>query len=64
MSTDEYFYLVPTSGNINQVLEITKIDCQLRLVGEWAEGRYLYIYFHICKCHFKLISVHVHVDCY
>ena len=48
MSTDEYFYLVPTSGNINQVLEITKIDCQLRLVGEWAEGRYLYIiYFHI-----------------
>ena len=47
MSTDEYFYLVPTSGNINQVLEITKIDCQLRLVGEWVEGRYLYIYFHI-----------------
>ena len=47
MSTDEYFYLVPTSGNINQVLEITKIDCQLRLVGEWVEGRYLYIYFRI-----------------
>ncbi|XP_019857883.1 PREDICTED: phosphatidylinositide phosphatase SAC1-A-like [Amphimedon queenslandica] len=32
ISTDDCFYLVPTSGNIDKVLEITKFDCQLQLV--------------------------------
>uniref|UniRef100_A0A1X7UZM2 Uncharacterized protein n=1 Tax=Amphimedon queenslandica TaxID=400682 RepID=A0A1X7UZM2_AMPQE len=32
ISTDDCFYLVPTSGNIDKVLEIMKFDCQLQLV--------------------------------
>ena len=38
LSTDQKFYLVPTSGSGNEVLEIDRLSCELALIGWFAVG--------------------------